>query len=227
MVTCADRKNQQDAQRATWVKDCEWADVRFFMGRKSLAALHTGDTIEGFGDVRGRRAEYANEIEPVTMPYETGDEVFLDVGDDYQSLPSKVQQMAVWSQQNNYDLTLKTDDDVMLWPTRVVVPKGHYTGWKQEPTKGVSHCAGIGYWFSRDSAKVISTAKLTAQSAEDRWVGEVLSAAGMRAEQIASGGLQWVGKIGTRRPQNIRAILRRAYIAGEFTAAEMPNVYRY
>lgn len=199
IVTCEKRKLQADAQRQTWVKDANH-DVRFFLAEQSRPALP--------------------------------DEVFLPCGDGYNDLPGKVREVNRWALARNYKLMLKTDDDTVMFSGRVILPQGHYTGWVQEPCQG-SYCAGVAYWESRDCMRTIANAELTEDFAEDRWVGKMLTAAGFRAEMVVHGGIQWIGQ---RReankslrplPQNIRAILGRCYIAGEFTAEELPRVYVY
>lgn len=195
IATCEARTAFTAAQRATWVKDCGWADVRFFLA--------------------------AQLREPLA------DEIFLDVGDDYKSLPAKVREISRWASKQNYLQTLKLDDDVVMWPTRVVFPQGHYTGWIQEPTPGFAkHCSGLAYWLSADCMKTLAEAEIGEETAEDRWTGQVLWKAGFRPNPIERGGLQWVGR---RRPLavNIKAIVSRAYVAGEFTPEEMATIYSW
>lgn len=198
VVTCEARRRQADAQRATWVKDSNY-DVRFFLARQARPAL--------------------------------ADEVFVDAGDGYADLPAKVREVNRWAE-GRYDLMLKTDDDTVMFPGRVILPQGHYTGWKQDPCQG-TYCAGLAYWLSRDAMRVIAQSPLTDDVAEDRWTGKMLTAAGMIAEQAPVRSIQWVGQ---RReankalrplPVNIQAILGSCYIAGEFTAEELPKVYVY
>lgn len=199
VVTCAARKAQADAQRATWVKDSNY-DVRFFLARQPRDSLP--------------------------------DEVFVDADDGYLGLPAKVRGVCRWAYAADYELMMKTDDDTVMFPGRVILPQGHYTGWKQEPCQD-SYCAGVAYWLSRDAMRTIARAELTEEWAEDRWVGKTLTAAGFRAEQAPPRSIQWVGQ---RReanknlrplPANIQAVLGSCYIAGEFTAEELPRVYRY
>lgn len=155
------------------------------------------------------------------------DEVFLPCSDGYEDLPAKVKAMCGWAVKEGFDLCLKIDDDICMWPTRIVIPQGHYTGWKQEPD-GYNYCSGLAYWLSRDAMKIVAEAPLTEMQYEDRWVGQTLKEAGIRAEQQPGRGIQWVGNVSKRPlPPNYRAILSNAYVAGEFTAEELPLVYRY
>lgn len=199
VVTCETRRAQADAQRATWVPYSNF-DVRFFLARQSREPL--------------------------------ADEVFLECGDGYQDLPAKVREVNRWADAARYELMLKTDDDTVMFPGRVILPQSHYTGWRQEPCQG-SYCAGLAYWVSRDCIRTVAAAELTDDLAEDRWVGKVLTSAGFRAENVPARSIQWVGQ---RRdsnkslrplPANIKAILGSCYLAGEFTAEELPRVYVY
>lgn len=231
ICSCKARAEYAMAQRSTWVKDCAFGDVVFFRGRDPLDKLEKPSSKKG------------------QVP--RSDEVILDVSDDYASLPEKVRAICRWADEQKYELMLKGDDDVIMWPTRVVIPQGHYTGWKQEPESD-NWCSGLAYWLSRDAMKVIANASippLYAQCggcggepcqgppsclnavarpllAEDRWVGKTLLAAGIRVQRIEHGGLQWVGR---QRPfaPNIRAVLSRAYVAGEFKPEEMSLFYQY
>lgn len=199
VIGCAKRFVQMEAQRATWVKDSRF-DVRFFLARQSREPL--------------------------------ADEVFLDVDDSYLALPEKVRAANQWAYEQDYHLMLKTDDDTVIFPTRIVLPQGHYTGWKQEPQDGLRWCSGLAYWTSRHCMQLIANAEITPQDQyEDRWVGSVLAKAGIEAQAIPHGGIQWCGRVEKGRqkplPPNIKAILSRAYVAGEFTAEAMAQAYRW
>jgi hypothetical protein len=164
------------------------------------------------------------------------DEVFVDAGDGYEALPAKVREMSRWADRQGYEILLKIDDDVILYPTRLVFPQGHYTGWRQEP-HSANWCSGLAYWLSRDAMRVMSQAELPETSVavpapEDRWTGANLLAAGIRAEQAPPRAIQWVGQ---RRPntpwhrtlpQNVEALLAGCYAAGEFLPEEFPKYYR-
>lgn len=163
------------------------------------------------------------------------DEVFVDCGDGYEQLCAKVREMNRWALASGYDLLLKVDDDVIVFPTRLVFPQGHYVGWKQEPEKA-NWCSGLTYWLSRDCMKVMSEAELPETSIavpapEDRWTGGELMKAGIRAQRAPSGSIQWIGQRrhfgGRPLPPNLRARLCRAYAAGEFMPHEFREAYRY
>lgn len=163
------------------------------------------------------------------------DEVFLDCGDEYKDLCEKMREVSRWTVAAGYDLMMKVDDDVIVWPTRLEFPQGHYTGWKQEP-ETANWCSGMTYWLSRDAMKVVSESELPETSVavpapEDRWTGSMLKTAGIRAERAPARKIQWVGQrrhAGSRPlPVNLRAILSGAYAAGEFMPHEFEQAYQY
>jgi hypothetical protein len=149
------------------------------------------------------------------------DEVFLDVPDDYAGLPEKVQAVSRWAC-NDWDNLLKLDDDVCLFPNRVLLPREHYAGWVHS-----NFCSGLGYWLDRDAMNVIAQAVLPPQPrpllAEDRWTRATLAAAGIRATSLRKFDVYWVGR---NRPLVLdQQRIRLASIAGEFTPEEMKQFY--
>ena len=63
------------------------------------------------------------------------DEVFLNAGDDYSSLPDKVKTMVTWAYDHGYHCVVKMDDDCVIKPVEWVASKVHmqdFTG-LQEP----------------------------------------------------------------------------------------------
>jgi hypothetical protein len=104
------------------------------------------------------------------------DEVFLDVPDDYLSLPTKVKAMFSWSVANEYTHTLKLDDDTVLHPQKLLanIPTQDYTGFLNN-THPKPWCSGFAYWLSNRAQKIIIEAPIPPEEwAEDRWVGGVL-----------------------------------------------------
>jgi len=153
------------------------------------------------------------------------DEVFLDVDDGYDGLAAKVREVCRWTVARGYTRMLKLDDDVVLFPGRVINPlAADYAGWKQEPAF-YNYCSGLAYWLSRKAMMVLACAELTAETAEDRWVGTTLHNAGIRAESCLK--IQWFGKISSRKdlPGNTRARLSSCWVAGEFAPHELKHVY--
>jgi len=75
---------------------------------------------------------------------------------------------------------------------------------------------------------VIATADIPVQPrdllAEDRWTGKTLLAAGMQADAFSPGMVRWVGR-SRPLPRDIKETASNAFIAGEFTAEEMPMFY--
>jgi len=104
------------------------------------------------------------------------DEVFLDVPDDYHSLPQKVRAMNQWALANGYDKGLKLDDDTYVVPDRMMaaVPTQDYVGFLNA-TPPKPWCSGFCYWLSERAMRIIAAAEIPAgEWAEDRWVGGVL-----------------------------------------------------
>lgn len=153
IVTCAAYRHRADAQRATWVKDVTGCDVRFFIG--------------------GGTAVHA-------------DEVVLPVGDGYKDLPAKTQAMFGWALDNGYTHIFKCDDDVYLRPERLLASgyQNHdYVGRLRGASGGypAPYASGFGYWLSAKAAALVVAAPLDAtEAAEDRFVGNVLCAAGVQ-----------------------------------------------
>lgn len=105
------------------------------------------------------------------------DEVNLEVKDDYPSLPLKVQAMFRWAFRQGYDYVFKTDDDTFVHPDRLLAafnPNLDYEGFVISGGP-VDYCAGCGYWLSRSALGRIAYAEWNGDTAEDRWVGTVLS----------------------------------------------------
>jgi len=150
------------------------------------------------------------------------DEVFLDVNDDYQSLPSKVKGMCSWADNQGYDHVMKTDDDTVIWPERLVVPSGDYVGRKS--SGGQNWCRGMSYWLSQKSVQSIARAPLTDQTCEDRWVGKVLLSQGIISQFDT--GIRMLKKraSGECLPHKL-SFDKNVYVAGEFFPEEMENVY--
>jgi hypothetical protein len=112
------------------------------------------------------------------------DEVFLDVRDGYADMPAKVQAVYAWALEQGFDYVFKTDDDVYLnmMALRVAPHAPHdYVGRFRGASGGypADYASGYGYWLSRKAMELIVAAKLTDDTAEDRWVANTLAAAGV------------------------------------------------
>ena len=151
------------------------------------------------------------------------DEVYLDVRDDYEGLPGKVREVTRWALEHHYSLMLKLDDDVVLFPSRVVLPRSDYAGLTQH-SGHYDWCAGMTYWLRERAMQVVATSVLTDDPFEDRWVGTVLGKAGIRGQRDDK--IRVVRAKAASMPHNLHAQLAHCYAAGEFTASELLQVYR-
>jgi hypothetical protein len=109
------------------------------------------------------------------------DEVFLDCGDDYYSLPEKVQKTFEWCLANGYDQVLKCDDDVFVFVDRLVSDfrNDDYRGFEVEAAIG-KYASGTAYWISHRAMEIIVGTKWNPTDwAEDKFVGKALSEKGI------------------------------------------------
>jgi hypothetical protein len=151
---------RQTTVRETWWKHQAPATCKFFMGRTA------------------------------TEEHKADDVVLLDCGDNYLfDLQEKIQGMARWALDNDFDIMIKLDDDSFVYPALVPF---------LQQLEGVdyggciynSYCVGggTGEVYSRKALEIISTAPPTVfpehRHWEDRWFGEILHAAGIQATYI-------------------------------------------
>lgn len=165
VMSCEANRHRVREIRETWLKDADNIDVRFFFGTTTPFQLSLDL------DTRHR------------------DEIYLDVPDDYNSLPLKVQGALNWAIANSYTNTFKTDDDTLVIPARLL-KSGYfahdYTGRLNSgapceyynPVRGWAS-GGPGYWLSTRAMKAVTNATWNGDWAEDRWVGNTLHAAGL------------------------------------------------
>jgi hypothetical protein len=151
------------------------------------------------------------------------DEVYLNVGDDYEHLPAKVRETTRWALEHSYSLMLKLDDDVVLFPSRVILPRSDYAGLTQHSGR-YDWCAGMTYWLRERAMQVVATSELTDDPFEDRWIGTVLGKVGIRGQRDDK--IRVVRAKAASMPHNLHAQLAQCYAAGEFTASELSQVYR-
>lgn len=113
-------------------------------------------------------------------------DVVLDAPDDYAGLPAKVQAMFRWALDQGYDYVFKCDDDVYVWPDRLLerFEPTDYRGFMAEAATGPYVC-GAAYWVSRKAMEVIVNTEWDGHWAEDKWVGRTLAAAGIKPEHDA------------------------------------------
>lgn len=147
---CWHRGDRTQSQRDTWARDCgAW----FFVGRKPT---------DGW-----------------IAPSQTFE---LDVDDSYAGLPEKVRGICRWGLENGFDSLCKLDDDVLLLPERLdgVLGDADYVGRFRAGYDGFPpYSSGFTYMLSRKAMQIVADAELTNDWAEDRWVGTILSEAGV------------------------------------------------
>lgn len=156
IITCHKFKGRADAQRKTWIPLME--------------GLSENKRI----DIKFFLGRGANR-EPLP------DEVFLDVPDDYDSLPYKVRAAMRWAVKHEYDIVLKCDDDVYIFPERLAgsFPNTPYEGRlnnSQHKVAPYGWCSGFAYWLGGNALTIIAQHKGEPESKyEDLWVGMTLS----------------------------------------------------
>jgi len=150
--TCHKYRYRADAQRETWAKNQPAnIEVLFFLG--------------------GGEAQRS-------------DEIILPVGDGYNDLPEKTRAICRWSREHGRKPIFKTDDDCYTQLDRLALsaPMCEYRGRVRGPS-GIfpaPYCSGLGYWLGQNSINVVSDAELNGDTAEDRWIGNVLLKSGIR-----------------------------------------------
>ena len=107
------------------------------------------------------------------------DEVFLNTGDDYRSLPYKTNSMCQWADGRGYDFIFKTDDDTFVWVDNLMssgFENYDYVGSVNDMTPSKSYATGLGYWLSARAVRLVAAARPN-NVLEDHWVGDVLRSA--------------------------------------------------
>jgi hypothetical protein len=154
---CKDPDARRSGCRATWLKRFAelGIDYKIFLGRQTK-------------DVRGRQVL----IDSPRPPLE--DEVFVDTGDLYHDNTHKFQAMCRWALANGYDYILRTDDDIYIYPDRILA-----TEWAQHDYAGawngsvVFFHPGGALFLSRRAMEIVSNAKVD-HWADDAWLGKVM-----------------------------------------------------
>lgn len=157
---------------------------------KPLIAICTCHRFRGRADAQ--RATWVKKIKDIDYKFFLGgsngipgiDEVFLDVPDDYDSLPLKTQAIMKWALDHGYDAVFKCDDDTYVFPDRLltILPTTAYEGRingsnVQLAPKG--WCSGFAYWLAGEAISIIANAGKPTHRAEDLWVGMILNAKGI------------------------------------------------
>lgn len=162
IISCHKFGARRNSQRATWIPNIP-KDIgyKFFLGSPPIEKQHH-------------------------IPAE--DEIWLDVDDSYNSLPAKVKAVMQWGVDNDYDFVLKIDDDVYIYPDRVLQGYeqhkyvGHPNGWIA-PAHPKGYMSGFAYWLCPDAVKAVADGELDKKIPhEDRWVGGVLFKAGLNKD---------------------------------------------
>lgn len=154
--TCWKYASRAQTIRETWAPFCadNGFDLKFFIGRQP--GVHT-----------------------MGMRVFPDDTVFLQVDDDYFSLPLKVQAMFSWAISQGYEQAFKTDDDCYVVPELLarVPAEGHYVGRMRLPSGGYPawFASGFAYWLSRAAMTAIHCTRWNGDWAEDRFVGNALA----------------------------------------------------
>lgn len=151
-------KNKVDRSRITAIRDTWYKDA---IGKIDLKFF--------FGRGGDRQPE--------------ADEVFLDVLDDYYSLPAKVQAMFQWCLDEGYDQVLKCDDDVFVYVDRLLREfcTTDYKGYQVSAADG-PYASGTAYWVSRRAMQLIVDEPWSGDWAEDKRTGKILAAHGIVLE---------------------------------------------
>lgn len=151
IVTCNGREDWAALQRETWVPLVQNADVRFFKG------------------VNGN-----------THSIDDNYTVHLNCGDDYQSLPNKVQEIIRWAIKHDYDFMLKCDDDVLLKPQDILASDYYrydFSGHECAPFEQVPW--GFNYWLSKKAMKLMENKPLPNNNNDEAWVAHTMTANGI------------------------------------------------
>ncbi len=122
----------------------------------------------------GERADY------VPRP----DEIVLPVSDAYEALPLKTRGICRWAAEHQYDWLFTCDDDTYVAPERLFgsgFEQYDYVGRFRGPSGGypAPYCSGFAYWLSRRAMEIVARQPLSSDTADDRWLGNVLHEAGI------------------------------------------------
>ena len=103
----------------------------------------------------------------------SADVVELDCGDGYESLPEKVRAIVRWAKDNGYSYTLKCDDDVVLYPAKLLNSGydaydfvGHKNNSHDDPVPPYGFC----YWMSYKAMSIVAYSELPKDNFDEGWV---------------------------------------------------------
>lgn len=109
------------------------------------------------------------------------DEIILNCGDSYIDLPHKVKGIYKYALDNGYSHCFKVDDDSFVFVNRLMTSgfeEHKYSGRKNHCWGGYAS-GGPGFWLDRQSMQIIIDADLTEETADDKWIGQVLASHGI------------------------------------------------
>lgn len=161
------------------------------MPNKVLIAVITCNQYKGRADAQ--RSTWIKDISGIDYKFFLGrgnteppreDEIFLDVPDDYDGLPWKVQAVMKWAVEQGYDAVFKCDDDTFVFPEKLLT---HYLNTPYEGRINTSNrnlapngwCSGFAYWLSGTALEIIANSPPPTNKAEDLWVGITLNQHGI------------------------------------------------
>lgn len=152
---------RQQAVRETWWKHQAPATCKFFMGETAVGQ------------------EWPDDV--VVLP---------NIGDKYlYGLQEKIQAIAKWAIERDFDIMVKLDDDTFVFPDFVPflleLTGVDYGG---NPYSDIANSGGCGYILSRRAMECLVATPLDSfpdkRFWEDWWVGHAMSAAGIKPTRI-------------------------------------------
>jgi hypothetical protein len=114
------------------------------------------------------------------------DEVFLDCGDSYSSLPDKIRAIARWALTQQYDVIVKLDDDCILRPEAFLntsFQNYDFTGRTNYTSARYPVPMGFCYSMSKRVLQLVANAELPKDNKDEVWIAKVLERANIALHQ--------------------------------------------
>lgn len=208
VLTCHKMRARAHAVRETWAS--------------CFSATNEGETSQAHADLRFFLGRGPGPQAP--------DEVLLDVDDGYFSLPAKSRAICCWAAERGYDYLFKCDDDVYVEPRRLLaaVPAGQdYLGRLRGPSGGypAPYASGFARWLSRRACELVAHSELNGDRAEDRWIGNLLHAAGISCTHDPRYVIARSARNATSFPEG-PAAGNQVIAAGEYEPQEMRRLHQ-
>lgn len=151
---------RQQAVRDTWWKHQAPATCRFFMGKDAVGQQWPDDVV-----------------------------VLPEVSDKYlYGLQEKIQGMAKWALDNDFDIMVKLDDDTFVFPDFVPFLLETNIEWGGLPYNEYCVSGGTGEIMGRRAMEALVKTPLESYPDkrfwEDWWIGEIMRDAGLKAERV-------------------------------------------